>query len=278
MSTPRNEAATISGMLQASPTVLVSEESVYTSHTVPVLTQDESDDDKLGYLRMKKKAILILIGSILLVAGVGLAAGLLVTTSLKTSEDSPGESTTTVATDFQERFIAMRSALAEFSDPTKFVSPDTPQSKALAWLVAKDQYVQLEQVSHLIVQRYAIMVLFYANSGSDWAGFAVPLDEETETSECLFKGVECNEGGEIVALDLSSQHMAGRLPDEIASLTMLTSLNLSNNYLEGSLPKNLYKKLSDLGKFLTVRFLIFEIETPLTRNALLPRGFTSRIQ
>jgi hypothetical protein len=97
-----------------------------------------------------------------------------------------------------------------------------------------------------LVQRYALMVLFFGTSGELWND--KPWSDLVHVHECNFMGVDCDGSkGQALTLDLQYRKLRGRLPDEAGLLTQLTSVNLMANNLEGSIPSFIYNELTDLG-------------------------------
>lgn len=216
-----------------------------------VISEDEpSKGRSLAHLvqpgcMTKPKRNCALIISAIVLAVIGLVAGIVV--HVKTSSNSsPVPTNSTLSPqEYQARFVATRAALSNFTDPSLFLNPSSPQSEALSWLVYQDQVVQRNSS---LAQRYAIMVLFFACSGSSWSGFVTPWNEQVTVDECEFQGIICNNQGEIIALDLSQWRVVGELPDEIGLLTKLSYLDLSSNLLEGALPESMFS-MTDMGKW-----------------------------
>jgi hypothetical protein len=155
------------------------------------------------------------------------------------------------------------------------VLPDSPQWKALEWLVSKDP-AQLYSVATAagttgtaktvarLKQRYALAVVYFHFGGSAWtlppgSGW---LSEDTGTDmdaanvandECNWLGVVCGDTDsslhEITALEMGP-HVAmattGVLPSELGLLTALTTLDLADKGLLGTIPVALYRRLTDL--------------------------------
>jgi hypothetical protein len=97
-----------------------------------------------------------------------------------------------------------------------------------------------------LVQRYALMVLFFGTSGELWND--KPWSDLVHVHECAFMGVDCDGSkGQATTLDLQYRKLRGRLPDEAGLLTQLTSVNLMANNLEGSIPSFIYNELTNLG-------------------------------
>lgn len=192
---------------------------------------------------MSKKRLLV-IGTIIVVAVIAIAVGVAVGGKSPTAKSDP----TSTNVDYEARFTAIRTLLASHSDPTTFSSPSTPQSQALQWLVYQDKQT-LSLNERRVIQRYAIMVLYYACSGVDWPALSTPFDKLTGTHECTFYGIECNDSEAVTKVDLHFQRLAGRLPEEIASLTDLVTLDLADNFLEGPIPSSIYTELTNLSTF-----------------------------
>ena len=163
----------------------------------------------------------------------------------------PNQTTIDPILAYEERFVKFRTILGEYSEPWTFALPNLPQMKSLQWLVFQDSTLSTTPVDEKrLVQRHALMTLFYACNGDDWGRlFAINprWDELVETNECAFTGITCDEMGSIVAIDAAQSQLVGQLPNEIGLLTHLTSLYLYLNELEGTLPSAI-GRLSNLGK------------------------------
>jgi hypothetical protein len=195
-----------------------------------------------------------------------------------------GASHQQVTEEYRARYTKFRTTLLQNTSPTAFTSPSSPQSKALTWLVVRDRALVTDEVSdERLLQRYAIMTIYYACGGEEWKGFMTPLDEQFDKSECLFRGVSCDGQGRVVKIDWYGANVAGQLPDEIGLLTNLEELDLSSNLLQGSIPDAILK-LTNIGTKhvlladpsvsydrLTLAFAPIRIRHTLCRAALLER-------
>ena len=109
------------------------------------------------------------------------------------------------------------------------------QSRALAWLLHDDE-LNLAYDSPRIIQRYAMMVLYYSLQGESWTEkdlFA------SNVHECAWKGVECAVSFEIGGIIIDGNNLRGQLPSEIALLSRLQVLSLMQNSLTGSIPSEI---------------------------------------
>lgn len=95
----------------------------------------------------------------------------------------------------------------------------SPQFKAYSWLVGSDKssYETLNDV--LLLQRYALAVLYFATAGHGW-----PYQEYwlSNRDVCEWDGVDdCNGGQMVTELDLKSNNLVGRIPNEITHLRLV---------------------------------------------------------
>ena len=81
--------------------------------------------------------------------------------------------------------------------------------------------------------REALVALYNATGGRYWN-----KNEGWNSGASLedWHGVEVNPAGEVIALDLDGNHLAGPIPSEIGQLISLRRLNLASNKLRGSIP------------------------------------------
>ena len=134
---------------------------------------------------------------------------------------------------------------------------DSPQTRALEWLVFRDETL-LNELSADLAPRYALLVLFYACAGAVWGGehassteqsVMIPFHERTQMETCEWTDlVECDAKGRITVLKAGGFGMIGELPEEIALLTDLTALRLPTNTIQGTIPTVVFSELSKLGK------------------------------
>jgi hypothetical protein len=150
---------------------------------------------------------------------------------------------------YRERYERYRSAVLTWggTDPGNLADSFSPQSRALAWLVTKDGALPPTASDERVLQRYAVMATYYACGGDGWAGFVQPLELQTDKSECLYRGVTCDDEGRVSRVEWYGTNLVGELPDEIGILTGLTHLDLSANRLQGTIPDAVLTKLTNLG-------------------------------
>lgn len=121
------------------------------------------------------------------------------------------------------------------SSPTQLEDPESPQHKALKWIVANtfSEVISLE--------RYALACFYFSTDS--------PHEMEnwmTNTSVCSWFGVKCNPQGKFIeALNLTNKEISGVIATEISYLDGLKVLDLRNNHLSGEIPNN-FGRLSQL--------------------------------
>lgn len=152
---------------------------------------------------------------------------------------------------YKERFSVFRTAAEQLSSPSSFAQFTTPQSLALDWMLHQDSTVShspLEQMQ--FEQRYSMLVLFYACGGEDWQGFEESrLDEQIAVPTCQWNGADflrCNDDNVIVYLNMTNRQLVGQLPDEIQHFSSLNTLDLSDNFIEGTLPATIFDAMKNL--------------------------------
>lgn len=123
----------------------------------------------------------------------------------------------------------------------------SPQQKAFAWLVDDDVTTTLGDLEdqRYIVERYTLVVLYFALHGPDWTTrFSFLSSDE----HCLWNdgdnGVFCDDSS-VSRLNLSKNNLTGAIPPETGHLTSLILLNISENAISGDLPP-IFGKLTRL--------------------------------
>jgi len=106
----------------------------------------------------------------------------------------------------------------------------SPQNTALYWIAETDQ-MDLKLENPNLIQRYVLTVLYYSADGSKWTNSDAYL---TDSLECEWYGVDCNNETLVVNVSLASNNLVGNLPSEISSLESLQNLALHDNKLKGN--------------------------------------------
>jgi len=158
--------------------------------------------------------------------------------------------------------------LGLLSDAALLENDETPQARALEWIVNGDlQPLEVPAVvdgtgsvagpsdgDHRFVQRYVLAVLYYAmaevleyGDTDNWRrefNFMTVKNEcewheelaYAEAEQVYFYGVACDWKGRVTSIYMPKNRLEGTIPPEIALLPSLRVLNLSENRLYGELP------------------------------------------
>mmetsp|Transcript_30566 Transcript_30566/g.46902 ORF Transcript_30566/g.46902 Transcript_30566/m.46902 type:complete len:730 (+) Transcript_30566:131-2320(+) len=163
-----------------------------------------------------------------------------------------------------ERFEAAISFLGDFSDERDLADNGSPQNLAADWMANKDplRYPvpsdSMEVGAYHFLQRYALVVFYYALEGDSWNSTLNFLSEEHTCSwnaefpsvdnEKITVGVDCNEELHVEGVIITGNNLHGSLPREISLLGDLSFLILENNDIFGRIPTEIkvLKRLDDL--------------------------------
>ena len=129
--------------------------------------------------------------------------------------------------------------------------PEAPAYRAIDWILQESSNITYDEK---LVQRFALVTLDFALGGNftvvpsiaSNGNFTGRLLQQGNFSwsqsddECLWEGVVCANGS-VTELWFGSRNLTGTIPDEIALLTNLTMIDLSNNYIGGTIPEKIYE-------------------------------------
>ena len=155
-------------------------------------------------------------------------------------------SSSTLAPDVTTEMVQQVDAvLITISDPNDLADPSTPQYKARNWLLTQDLLLQdvLWEGSERLTQRYIAELFFWclANNATDYL--------LADASECDWKGLSCPEqerGHVLTGIKASGQNLTGSLPSELAQLTTLQQLEISDNQITGTLASDFFDSWTQL--------------------------------
>ena len=162
--------------------------------------------------------------SIICVVFAGVAAGViaLIMTMDNSSPSSVPEPTTdeiaTAPPDVTDTMYLQLLQTQLLGHDASLLLPNSPQSYALVWMAEIDNS-RLELTATNLRQRYALMVLWYTQGGSDWEGpgWAIP-----GVHECEWMYVNCNVDKEVIGIIKGDgMKMTGSLATEIGMLVEL---------------------------------------------------------
>mmetsp|Transcript_24121 Transcript_24121/g.59009 ORF Transcript_24121/g.59009 Transcript_24121/m.59009 type:complete len:591 (+) Transcript_24121:744-2516(+) len=248
------------------------QQSVEATTAVP-MAMDESDLPPQWGLRDRRVQCII---CVLIAIIAGLAAGLSLLFLQNTNKDIPAAAMATITTASPtsaptmtapvptasptSRMTWLQELLSKYVNNNDATSPweDTlsTQYQALDWMANQDTWrpignTLLGDAEQLIVERYAMAVLYFSLNGPNWnspdetfvnlnrpvCGWQV--EDCDSIGECEIYGVLCN-GPFVTGLILTEVEGYGTIPSEVGLLSSLTSFLVENQTLFGSLPGELF--------------------------------------
>mmetsp|Transcript_9818 Transcript_9818/g.21187 ORF Transcript_9818/g.21187 Transcript_9818/m.21187 type:complete len:768 (+) Transcript_9818:80-2383(+) len=147
------------------------------------------------------------------------------------------------------RFRRLKEIFVRYDVTPKELLEDTstPQYQALEWMSYSDKSEPSVDDSNLVkklIQRYALVVLYFATGGPDWEN---DLNFLSDTDECSWnrsirgkvKGASDCKDGFVSVLSLKKNSLNGALPSELGVLASLTRVSFYDNNLKGGFPESL---------------------------------------
>lgn len=208
---------------------------IYATETVDVKRQNWQERK-----RRRRLFILGFISASLLVGGI-VTASILLTRPAKAT-DAP-TSAPTMAPTFTE------SGIREFVEtsltaPTNLQDLQSPQSRALDWLIEQNELGSPLSDPDILTQRFVLAVLYYSTNGDGtWLSKRNWMDPNRSVCEWASSASLdniCNTEGLLLELKLDRNQLQGTIPTELAHLgKQLQVLDLTSNALEGTIPTEL---------------------------------------
>ena len=96
-------------------------------------------------------------------------------------------------------------------------------------------------------ERNALKDFFVSTKGQEWSRYSSWGDPMEHP--CNWYGVECDENRVVIGLNLANNGLDGLLSSSIGELSSLKTLDISDNDIKGSIPKELFK----LSKLMSLR-------------------------
>lgn len=163
-----------------------------------------------------------------------------------------------------------REFAVEISSSEALKNPVSPQSKALNWMINEDKVLIPSNQKNRFVQRYISVLLYFSTDGPSWwppitylnatqhecewdEWNYLPDEKKKDESQRKYKrGLHCDQDDALTNIHMYHSNMSGIIPEEIASLDTLTTVNFGGNkIMGGTIPTSLgnLKRLSQLWLF-----------------------------
>jgi hypothetical protein len=226
--------------------------------------QPPTDRSKCALSRRHAYILLLLVGLMLAVV-VAIVVVVMATNSngndtiASPSSGAPPDSNNTTATSTEERRIRQILYATLNENASVWDDPASPQVRALDWILTIDSLrTSVAQDAARLVQRYALVLLYFATQGDTW--LLSPTSSSSSSflnpavSECNWTGVTCGENAapsvrysdsaeqqkdKVFRLYFQSMNLTGTLPDELGRcIPRLIELDLFNNSLSGTIPSS----------------------------------------
>ena len=137
--------------------------------------------------------------------------------------------------------------VADFVSANATIQSCAPDNVALVWLaieMAETEKSGQAFVDQKIQDRLVMALTFATLGGRSWTRSENWM---TDTTVCMWYGVQCDVDGHISSLVLPDNKLQGTLDSRIGLLQDLSSLDLSRNEINGTIPLQLWS-LPSLGK------------------------------
>ena len=145
------------------------------------------------------------------------------------------------------RVNLVTATILSISGTASFSNAESPQTKALNWVLYQDAR-RLCHTDAALIQRYVMAVLYFSLEGPHWKycssntlsacslsqGKRFLSDEET----CQWFGVKCLYGT-IIGIRIEDNNLGGVIPNEISLLSDLTFLGLEKGAISGGIPADI---------------------------------------
>jgi len=124
------------------------------------------------------------------------------------------------------------------------------QYKALQWLKYSDSInPPLFADDIQLIQRFSLITMYCALNGAFLSDITL---WGSDSSECEWGGISCDNSGFITAVSLNNNGLSGEIPKEILLLTYASQIDLSDNSVTGSIPH-------DIGDLIYLGMCVFQL-------------------
>jgi len=237
------------------PTVLETVEDQIIA--TPEITTETTPAEAARLTKHHNKKCWIISFSFML-AILGFAGSITLFMVLQKNNDDP---TNVTPHTYEERLSTLITFLSPYYDAANvtniFSNITSAQYQAVKWVLDTSDSIDTASSSgiSLLLQRYALAVLYFTTNGTEWLRNASFLSNQhvcywnetlyddnnnSDTSSTSITGVtSCTDDGRITAISLGNNNLQGSIPYEIGMISSLQSLFLQNNSLTGTIPSSI---------------------------------------
>jgi len=151
----------------------------------------------------------------------------------------------------KDRRDLITGVLSTVSDPFTLTDIETPQNRALEWLLSTDDQFRCPGDPRL-VQRYVTVLFYFSTNGNEWYQCSQNDEECGETepfigsasylskgNECDWAGLTCDLDNFVTSIMYESNNLRGKIPTEIAHLKKLQNLYIARGRVSGQIPSEI---------------------------------------
>ena len=193
--------------------------------------EEDDDNDKEGLNRSRIHTIFCVFGLILIVVVVAVVVAVVLGGNEKGGGGNGNEivdPSATIAPTVDPEIIEQRTKV--FSDVIRdnisskesLEDENSPQSKALNWIISKDLMASSVFGKETMITRYVLAVFYFALNGPNWIDQGDWLDLDSDV--CSWRYLNCSESKSTVAIDMDSNNLAGAIPSELQHIPTLSKL------------------------------------------------------
>jgi len=157
----------------------------------------------------------------------------------------------------EDMYAALKVTLASYFPGDLEINSCDPRNMALLSMADTTlSFNTSAETTPNLLERFALTTLYFSTNGNDWYYTSLWL---SRTIHCAWHGINCDGVGRVIDIDLNVNNLFGSLPSELALLTDLKTLQMTNGALTGTIPSEVYRSLSNLEELSLVGHRLTEL-------------------
>jgi hypothetical protein len=143
--------------------------------------------------------------------------------------------------------VTLRTVTSDYDSLT--LNQTSPYYQAREWMLYQDLLREdvIREGSRWVIQRYILVLFYFSLNGDQWLDSGDERFLIRHKSECQWAGVTCSEDEEaVISLHIPFNNLTGTLPSELGHLSKLQWLNLTDNYIAGSISNTVFDQMENL--------------------------------